>query len=138
MKMIEHLFDFRMIKLLLLFILSLTVSSQVFGFSATQKNEMQKTIKNMQSLMPRRIDATTTMTWTWMEDNTWYMNTQINTGGRFLGEREKNILKGYIRDQYCRPPYEYLDAGLVITNQYYDESKNFLFAASARKRICGR
>ena len=82
MKMIEHLFDFRMIKLLLLFILSLTVSSQVFGLSATQKNEMQKTIKNMQSLMPRRIDAMTTMTWTWMEDNTWYMNTQINTGGR--------------------------------------------------------
>tara|TARA_B100001013_G_C24304989_1_gene322376 strand:- start:73 stop:456 length:384 start_codon:yes stop_codon:yes gene_type:complete len=127
-----------MIRLLLLFILSLTVSSPVFSLSAIQKDEMQKTIKNMQALMPRRIDAMTTMKWTWMEDNTWYMNTQINTGGRFLGEREKNILKSYIRDQYCRPPYEYLDAGLVITNQYYDENNNFLFAASASKRICGR
>ena len=127
-----------MIKLLLLFILSLTVSSPVFSLSDLQKKEMQKTIKNMQALMPRRIDAMTTVTWTWMEGNTWYINTTMNTGGRILGERQRDFLRKYVRDQYCRPPYEYLDAGLVITNQYYDENKNFLFAASASKRICGR
>ncbi len=43
---------------------------------------MQKTIKNMQSILPRRIDAITTVTSTWMTGNTWYLNTQIDTGGR--------------------------------------------------------
>ena len=92
----------------------------------------------MQALMPRRVDAMTTVTWTWMEGDTWYMNTTIRTGGLGLRKEQINYLKNYITDQYCRPPYEYLDAGLVIANQYYDENKKHLFTAFASKSICGR
>ena len=114
------------------------LASPAFSLSENQRTEMQKTIKNMQSILPRRIDAITTVTSTWMTGNTWYLNTQIDTGGRSINEAIKTSLRNYIKDQYCRPPYKYLDAGLIITNQYYDKNNNYLFAASASKSICGR
>ena len=127
-----------MIRFSLLIFLSLSISFPAYSLSDTQRKEMQKTIRNMSALLPRRIDAMTTVTSTWMQGDTWYMNTTINIGGRSLGEFERNSMKTYIQDQYCRPPYEYLDAGLVIANQYYDENNNYLFTALANKSICGR
>ena len=49
----------------------------------------------------------------------------------------KTYMKDYIKQQYCRPPYEYLDAGFIIENRYYDEKGKYLLTASASKRICG-
>ena len=127
-----------MIRFFILLIISLSISFPAYSLNQAQREEIQKTIVNMQALMPRRVDAITTISWTWMKGDTWYMNTTMNTGGRTLSQSRIDMLRNWIKDQYCRPPYEYLDAGLVITNQYYDENDNFLFAASASKRICGR
>lgn len=127
-----------MIRFFILLIISLSISFPAYSLNQAQKKEMQKTVTNMQALMPRRVDAITTISWTWMEGDIWYLNTTMNTGGRTLSQSQIGMLRNWVKDQYCRPPYEFLDAGLVITNQYYDENDNFLFAASASKRICGR
>ena len=106
--------------------------------SNQQKREMRKTIENMKAVLPRRVDAITTVIDTRMEGSTWILITKIETGGRQMTPYAKTYLRDYIKDQYCRPPYEYLDAGLIIENRYYDEKGKYLFTASANKRICGR
>ena len=129
----------KMNKILIVTVFACSIlSSPVFGLDSRQMEEMKRTVKNMQALMPRRVDQMTTITSTWMKDKTWYINATINTGGRNPNEKTKRFLKSYIRDQYCRPPYEYLDAGLVITTQYFDENNKFIVAASASRSICGR
>ena len=132
---------FPMVKFLLLAVLSLSslsFSTSVFSLSESQRNEMRKAVQNMQALLPRRIDQMSTVSKTWFEKDIWYMNIRVQTGGHILQKNQKNFIRDYLKDQYCRPPYEYIDAGLTITTQYFDEKGNFLFNAIANRRICGR
>ena len=92
----------------------------------------------MRALLPRRVDAMTTVIDSRMEGSTWIFITQLKTGGRTMSEYGKSYLKNYVKDQYCRPPYEYIDAGLIISTRYYDEKGKYLFTATANKKICGR
>lgn len=119
-------------------ILSLLFSSGSFALSDSQKREIKKSVDNMKAVLPRRVDQMTTVVDTWMRDNTWYMKTVINIGDRKINQKIADFISEYIKDQYCRPPWEYIDAGLNISNQYYDQRGNYLFVASANKRICGR
>jgi len=106
--------------------------------SNQQKRELRKTVENMKGVLPRRVDAMTTIIDSRMEGSTWIFITQIDTTGRQMTPYAKTYMSDYVKDQYCRPPYEYLDAGLIIENRYYDEKSKYLFTASASKRICGR
>ena len=119
----------------LFLIFSIDINAEL---SNQQKRELRKTVENMKALLPRRVDAVTTVIDSRMEGSTWVFITQFDTAGRQLTPYAKNYLRDYIKDQYCRPPYEYLDAGLIIENRYYDEKGKYLFTASANKRICGR
>ena len=118
-----------------IFLFSVGVNAEL---STQQKREMKTTIENMRAVLPRRIDAMTTLVGTKMVGSTWVLETRINTGGRILADTGKSYMRNYIKQQYCRPPYEYLDAGLIIENRYYDENGKYLFTASASKSICGR
>lgn len=106
--------------------------------SNQQKKELRKTVENLKAVLPRRVDAMTTVVDTRMEGSTWILITEINTAGRQMTPYAQTYLKDYIKQQYCRPPYEYLDAGLIIENRYYDETGKYLLTASASKKICGR
>ena len=119
----------------LLLVFSIDMNAEL---SNQQKREFKKTVENMREVLPRRIDAMTTMIDSRMEGSTWIFITQIDTAGGQMTPYAKTYMSDYVKDQYCRPPYEYLDAGLIIENQYYDENSKYLFTASASKRICGR
>jgi hypothetical protein len=92
----------------------------------------------MKAALPYRVDAMTTIVDTRFEGNTWFIDTQASTGGRDLTDQQRQILKTYIQKQYCRPPYEYLDAGLIISNRYSDEYGDHLITVTASKAECGR
>lgn len=106
--------------------------------NSQQKRELKKQIENMKAVLPRRVDAMTTVIDAKMEGSIWILVTQVETGGMQMSEYGKSYIKNYIKQQYCRPPYEYIDAGLIIQNRYYDERGKYLFTATANKRICGR
>jgi hypothetical protein len=119
----------------LLLVFSIDMNAEL---SNQQKREFKKTVENMRGVLPRRINAMTTMIDSRMEGSTLIFTAQIDTAGRQMTPYAKTYMSDYVKDQYCRPPYEYLDAGLIIETKYYDEKGKYLLTATASKRICGR
>ena len=80
----------------------------------------------------------TTIVDTSFEGNTWFIDAQLSLGRGDFTDKQNELLKTYVRDQYCRPPYEFLDAGLIISTRYSDEQGDHLATVTASKAECGR
>ena len=65
--------------------------------NSQQKRELKKQIENMKAVLPRRVDAMTTVIDAKMEGSTWILVTQVETGGMQMSEYGKSYIKNYAR-----------------------------------------